>query len=108
MDLTPNYLQQIAKKIGEALEKVARLPSGDVDRLLTIYAVLLLAKGSATSSEDVHNAWTAWMSFEDASHKALVPYDRLDEETAASDLAFVAAIREVAVTLGVPACHAER
>lgn len=108
VDLKGNYLAEIASEIRAKAEKVTEVPPGEVDRLFAIYAVLLLAKGSAITAEDVHNAWTAWMLFEDPSHHALIPYERLDHATAASDLPFVAAIREAALTLGVSACHGER
>lgn len=108
VDLSTNYLFRVATHIRSRLEQVTSLPSGDVDRLLMMYAVLVLAKGPAISVEDVHNGWTAWMSFEDPAHSALVPFDRLDDTTAASDLPFVEVLRQVANELGVDPCHGER
>jgi hypothetical protein len=41
------------------------LPEGDLDQLFAIYAVIALACGPVVSLEDAHNAWAAWMTWQD-------------------------------------------
>ena len=58
------YLEQLAAEIRQAVPEQA-MPQDDAIDLFAIYAVLLLAKGEAVRSEDVHNAWVAWMLLKD-------------------------------------------
>jgi hypothetical protein len=82
-----------------------RVPASDIPNekntngLFRIYAVLLLAKGSLVSREDVHNAWVAWMLGLDPTHESLIPFSELDAATAADDEPYVAAIRSLAVAI---------
>ena len=87
-----SYLDRLANRIRYRLDPQA-VPEGPVDELFRIYAVLALAKGYAVSREDVHNAWSAWMIGVDRSHPSLVPFSELDDDTAAQDEPYVAAIR---------------
>jgi len=93
--VTENYLSALARSIAAELPPSA-IPEGPVNELMIRYAVLLLAKGTAVTGADVHNAWSAWMTAADPSHSAIVPYDELDDATAAQDEPYVAAIRGVA------------
>jgi len=67
--------------------------------LFRIYAVLALAKGEATTAEDVHDAWSAFMMPRAPSHVSLVPFDQLRPETQALDEPYVQAIHAVARTI---------
>lgn len=89
------YLDQIAHAIRQAAQPDA-LPDDDTTDLFRLYAVLLLAKGSVVTHEDVHNAWVAWMLSKGEHHPSLVPFDNLDAQTQAEDSPFVEAIREIA------------
>ncbi|MFZ1440367.1 MAG: TIR domain-containing protein [Candidatus Microthrix subdominans] len=92
-----NYLTEVAASIRDELS-TSDLPDGPVDDLLASYAVLLLAKGTEVTNEDVHNAWAAWMLRVDPTHPAILPFELLDADAAAQDAPFVDAIRSVAAT----------
>ena len=91
-----NYLEELSDAIRREVPD-DKVPEGDVDCLFLLYAVLLLARGEDVGSEDVHNAWAAWMTCRGEAHRSLVPYENLPEETRAEDATFVEAIRNVAV-----------
>jgi hypothetical protein len=93
------YVDEIGRRI-KAVVATDDLPDGDSDLLFRIYAVLLLAKGSDVTSEDVHNAWVAWMTGKDKDHEALVRFSDLPADTRAEDTPFAKAIRTVARELG--------
>ena len=89
----PNYIDQIAMDIHLKAEPGADtwldLP------LYRIYAVLALAKGEATTNEDVHNAWSAWASEYTPFHHSLIPFDELSEHIQQLDAPYTAAIHAV-------------
>lgn len=87
-----NYLDQLANRIRNHLDPEA-IPEGPVDELFRIYAVLAMVKESAVTREDVHNAWSAWMTSINASHQSIVPFSELDDDVAAQDEPYVVAIR---------------
>lgn len=90
-----NYIDALAAEIRDRVP--ARLvPDGDTETLFRLYAVLLRSKGEAVSLEDVHDAWSAWMSATDPNHAALRPYPELSQETQAADQPYLDAIRAVA------------
>lgn len=90
-----NYLDALGTKIRAHVPR-ADLPEENTKDLFRIYAVLLLAKGTAVTAEDVHNAWAAWMSGTDPSHDAIVPFAELTSDMAGDDEPYVKAIRAVA------------
>lgn len=90
-----NYLEKIAARI-KAEIPADKLPDADVDELMMSYALLVEAKGTRVTNEDVHDAWSAWMTKIDPSHKSIVPYDELDDETRRQDTMYTDAIRLVA------------
>ncbi len=93
-----SYITEIAKAIrGEVAPSL--LPSDDTDSLFNTYAVLALAKGTAVTAEDVHNAWAAWMSDRQPDHPSIQPFSALSAAVQREDLPFVAAIHAVAVRL---------
>lgn len=87
-----NYLDEIGAKIRSRVS-ISDLPDENTHGLFRIYAVLLLAKGTSVTSEDVHNAWAAWMSEVDPSHDAIIPFSELPPCAAADDLPYAEAIR---------------
>ncbi|MEU8029195.1 hypothetical protein [Streptomyces sp. NPDC049099] len=89
------YLDALADRIRSCLPPHAE-PPADSDALFRLYAVLLQAKGEQVTDEDVHNAWCAWMQTVNGNHKALVPFDDLDQETRAADAPYTQAIRTAA------------
>ena len=89
------YLDELAAQIEREIS-AEMLPLGNIGLLFRIYALLALAKGTAVTSCDVHNAWAVWMQETDPYHRAIRPYDELGGATQAADEPFVAAIRAVA------------
>lgn len=89
------YVDEIASAIRANLDPTA-LPDGETDELFRLYALLVLALGDTVEPPDVHDAWVIWMSGIDPLHPALVPFEELDRDTAASDRPFVEAIRRTA------------
>jgi hypothetical protein len=75
------------------------LPKGDTDLLFLMYAVLALTVGEDVQAEDVHDTWSAWMTYRDPSHESIKPFARLSPETKKTDQPFVDAIRKVASQL---------
>ena len=93
-----SYLDLLAAKIKQLVPRDL-IPNGSTNSLFRLYAILVLAKGTAVEAADVHNAWAAWMQEQNPRHHAIVPFDELDAETQASDEPFAQAIRIVAAQL---------
>jgi hypothetical protein len=90
-----NYLDLIAAEIQRAADPEAVPPDEDLP-LYRLYAVLLLVKGAAVSTEDVHNAWAAWASDHDPESRHLKPFKELSLSVQREDERYVEAIRAVA------------
>ena len=90
-----SYLDELAAHI-EREVPAKMLPARDTKLLFRLYALLLLAKGTAVTAPDVHNAWAVWMQEIDPGHDAIRPFGELDSAAQASDEPFVAAIKSVA------------
>lgn len=93
--MTSNYVKTIAEAIRREVPEPL-LPPEDTDLLFLFYAVLALVVGEKTSAEDVHDAWTAWMTALGEEHDSMVPYPQLPETVQNEDEPFVWAIRKVA------------
>ena len=93
-----NYISEIAERIRCEVPPDA-LPKGDTDLLFLMYAVLALTVGEDVRTEDVHDAWSAWMTYQDPTHKSIKPFAQLGRETQAQDQPFVEAIRKIAAML---------
>jgi hypothetical protein len=89
------YIDEIAQAV-HALIDPAILPKSDVPRLMRIYAVLMLAKGTDVTIEDVHDAWAAWECDRKPESASIVPFDQLTPRVQAMDEPFVQAIHQVA------------
>ena len=90
-----NYLAEDAARIRASLPKGTSVPD-DAEALFLLYAVLMRAKGVAVQAEDVHDAWSAWMTSRDPEHESVVPFEDLDTATRAEDYPFLQAIRRAA------------
>lgn len=91
-----NYIDALADRIWQLAEpKAVRMSNGDLP-LYRLYAVLARAKGTATTPEDVHDAWSAWMSGLVANHRSLVPFSDLEPHVQHLDDLYVAAIHAAA------------
>ena len=85
--------------VDEALELlIAEIP-GMPDELLDVYVLLVFVKGTATSLEDVHDAWAIWKNRSIPNHKSLIPFDELTKEVQELDRKYMNAIRKVAAKL---------
>lgn len=85
-----NYVEEIADRIRSHL--APDIVPEDSYPLLLIYAVLARAKGTDTTLEDVHDAWTAWMSMQGKRHDSCVPFAELPDEVKHEDEPFLRAI----------------
>jgi hypothetical protein len=94
------YLDEYAAAIRERIPD-GRLPDGDANELLRLYAILLRAKGAAVTQSDVHDAWSAWMVRREQTHDSLVPYSHLSAEVQEQDRVFAEAIRRTCGELGM-------
>jgi len=54
------------------------------------------------TAENVHDAWTAWMTARGKEHDSMVPFGKLAPDVQLEDEPFVLAIRRVADRLGAP------
>lgn len=91
-----NYIDALANRIRATLPADITVPDENATELFRLYALLALAKGTATTAEDVHDAWSCWMAGIDPGHESLVPFAVLSVDTAREDAPFVAAIRSCA------------
>lgn len=89
------YLSEDARLIRSLLPPSAR-PPGDDAALFLGYAVLMRAKGLATTAEDVHDTWAAWMLARAPHHPAIVPFRDLPPDTQAMDIPYAQAIHAAA------------
>ena len=93
-----NYISDMAEQIRRKVPP-EMLPEGDTDLLFLMYAVLALTVGEDVRAEDVHDTWSAWMSYRDPSHESIKPFAQLDPEMKKTDQPFVDAIKKVATQL---------
>jgi hypothetical protein len=92
--LGDNYIDQLAGEIAS----LCKLPDNDdYNRLARIYAVLCLTKGAEVTSEDVHDAWSAWCAENKPDHRSLVPFAQLTREVKVLDEPYRNAIRDIAI-----------
>jgi hypothetical protein len=91
-----SYLDEIAGKVRAEVPTDLLPDEDDLDQLFRLYAVLVRAKGQATTNADVHDAWAAWMLGRGDNHESVKPYEQLDGETKQQDEPFLRAIRTVA------------
>jgi hypothetical protein len=94
-----NYLDTLAEAIHRTAHPDGVLVNAEYWMLYRLYAVLALAKGTATTRADVHDAWTAWANTYQPGHRSAVPFDTLTPEVQALDQPYVDAIHTVARTI---------
>lgn len=93
-----NYVDDLVAAVRDELAPEDR-PSSRSDELFRLYALLVLTRGTDTTLEDVHNAWSVWISESDPTHPSLVPFGDLTAEVQAQDKPFQVAIHQVAQRL---------
>jgi hypothetical protein len=94
------YLDDIATVIRTHIPK-QRLPEGDSEGLVAMYALLARAKGDSVTCSDVHDAWAIWMAKRAPGHPSLLTYDKLSKDVQREDEIFVAAIKRTVAELGI-------
>jgi hypothetical protein len=95
-----SYIDELASAIRHEIPPQL-IPEADSTALFRIYAVLALAKGERVVIEDVHDAWSAWMSSHNPNHQSLKPLDELDEDIQRADEPYLDAIRKIARTRNI-------
>ncbi len=90
-----SYIDELAAEIRRQIPPDL-LPDGDTTGLFRIYAVLAMAKGDQVELEDVHDAWSAWMSDRNPEHESLIPLDELPEDVQGADKPYLDAITTIA------------
>lgn len=90
-----SYIDDVADAIRRQLTPDL-LPQDDSAPLFRLYAVLVMAKGEQATLEDVHDAWSAWMSGVNPQHPSLRPLTELSAEIQRADEPYLAAIHGVA------------
>jgi hypothetical protein len=97
MTRNPTYIERIAQDVYETAEATGQPYPADEASLWLGYAVLVLAKGTGTTSADVHDAWSAWATVtHNGDHRSLIPFDDLTPEIQAFDDRYRDAIHAVA------------
>ena len=89
-----SYVDELAEAIRHTVPG-RLIPAGDTDTLFRIYAVLAMAKGEHVVLEDVHDAWSAWMSERNPAHPSLKPLAQLPPDIRQTDEPYLDAIRIV-------------
>lgn len=93
-----SYVDRIARLVEEHLHPSDR-PGEHGEDLYRLYALLVLCRGASTSLEDVHDAWSVWMSGWKPTHPSLVPFEQLSPEKQAADEPFRQAILQASARL---------
>jgi hypothetical protein len=94
-----NYIEDVASRIRAELPPSA-IPSEDSQLLFLLYALLALTKGDQVTREDVHDAWSTWMTARgENDHDSLLRFDSLSDSKQRLDEPYVRAVREVAQRL---------
>jgi hypothetical protein len=97
----PTYIETIAQEIFWEAEAEDHYDPEDAPLWLG-YAVLCLAKGTETTSRDVHDAWSAWaVVAHNGEHRSLIPFEQLTPKVQAYDDRYRDAIHAVAARLAV-------
>jgi hypothetical protein len=86
----------VTYRVPRVVARLQVLLPGCDDRLLAVYAVLVLTRGVLTTSEDVHDAWNVVTYQRRPNHRSLVPYEALAGPVQRLDDKYTAAIRQVA------------
>ena len=86
-----NYVAELIDILSEQLPS---LPP----ELIDLYALLAFVKGTDTTLEDVHDAWSVWKNRGNPNHRSLVWFDELSPEVQELDRDYMNAIHRAVVT----------
>lgn len=101
-----NYLTRIADAISNELPREL-IPEEGAGDLMLLYALLCVTVGQSVTANDVHDAWTIWMTGRGERHASMVPFDELPADVQREDEPFASAIRRVAERFGSSRRHSE-
>ena len=90
-----NYLDATAQRVEHEIALNLR-PDERGEDLYRLYGLLVLIKGVDCTLEDVHDAWSAWMTTDQPDHEALVPFEELSREAKEKDRPYLDAIKRAA------------
>lgn len=88
-----NYIDEIALDIYERTEGPGK-PDAEEMVLYRMYALLSLAKGTETTTKDVHDAWAAWCAKDRPNHPSLIPFEELSGDVQELDIPYLIAIQD--------------
>jgi hypothetical protein len=95
-----SYIDVVAEAVEHELPEATR-PAHAAETLYRLYALLVLTRGTETTLEDVHDAWSVWMAEQGEDHESLVPFADLDRDTQLEDRVYMEAIHSVARNLSL-------
>jgi len=72
-----NYIEKVKTELDLILEMEVTPYEG----LLDVYALLVFTVGKNCTNENIHDAWSIWMSKTEPNHKSLIPFNELTKET---------------------------
>jgi len=101
-----NYLTRIADAISNELPQEL-IPKDGAGDLMLLYALLCVTVGQSVSANDVHDAWTTWMTGRGERHTSMIPFDELPADVQLEDEPFASAIRRVAERFGLSGRRSE-
>lgn len=84
-----NYVEEVRQELKKHI-KVN-------DRLLNLYALLVLTKGKNVTFKDVHDAWALDQNKTFPEHWSIVPFNQLKHEVMMKDKKYVDVIKKVAI-----------
>lgn len=87
--VTQNYAAEMLERVNQELP-------GLKPELAQLYTLLALTKGSETTLEDVHDAWSIWTAATRGAHKSLIPFAELTHDVQELDRKYVDGIHRAA------------
>jgi len=83
-----NYIEQVRANLAKRI---------DVEpALLDLYTLLAIVRGTQTTYEDVHDAWSVWRNQTMPTHQSIVPFEELSKRVQSMDREYAEAIKETA------------
>ena len=92
------YIEQARAALLDALGDTER--EWDAERpLLDLYTLLVLTRGTACTSQDIHDAWAVARQHTRPEHPDLVPFEALTPQVQGYDVKYRDAVRAAAAAL---------
>jgi hypothetical protein len=83
-----SYIEQVRQDLAKRI---------DVEpELLDLYTLLVFTRGTQTTWEDVHDAWSVWTNTINPDHQSLAPFDTLSKRVQEMDKEYADAIKATA------------